>query len=319
MNGIGFPLVTIISFIAIVAIAIRIDLHAHRGNQQVTLGDALRWSAIYAGLALGFALHLFLTYGNDAASKFLAGWVVEKALSVDNLMVFGAVFAYFGVQPNFQRRILYFGIIGAVFFRLLFVTIGMGAFWLIGRPVEFALGAIVCWSATKIAFGGEEPEVIDHESRWYIQRTKKFLPVTSDISSGKLFARSMIQKTGNVVTKATPYFLCLVSLEMTDLAFSFDSVPAVIAITKDPVLVYSAMVFAILGLRSLYFVLEAMKEYLRHLGTAVIYVLAFIGIKLIVHALTGLEVPPLISLGVVFSVLSIGVIASVLSPKKAGA
>lgn len=318
MNGIGFPLPTIISFIAIVAIAIRVDLHAHRGNRQVTLGDALRWSAIYAGLALAFALHLFLTYGNDAASKFLAGWVVEKALSIDNLMVFGAVFAYFGVQTSFQRRILYFGVLGAVFFRLLFVTLGMGAFWLIGRPVEFALGAIVCWSATKIAFGGEEPEVIDHEARWYIRWTKKFFPVTSDTSSGNLFVRGM-NKVGVMVTKATPYFLCLVALEMTDLVFSFDSVPAVIAITKDPLLVYSAMVFAILGLRSLYFVLEAMKEYLTHLGTSVIYVLAFIGLKLIVHAIAGLEVPPLISLGIVFGVLGFGVVASVLAPKKASA
>ncbi len=293
---------TVTLFAIVVFIAVKFDLNAHRDDAPITLRDAAKWSLIYVGISLAFAAYLGLVRGGHAASLFLTGYVMEKALSVDNLMVFGAVFAYFGIQPGFQHRVLHYGIIGAVVFRLVFVTLGAGAIALIGRPVELAFGGFVAWSAWKMITAGDDGnEQVDHANRWYIKWTKRFLPVTADASMNRFF---------NAARMATPLLLCLIAVEITDVMFSFDSVPAVISVTRDPFLIYSAMVFAILGLRAMYFVLEALKRYLVHLGKAVSLVLAFVAGKLFLHALAGVEIDPLLSLGVVLITLTGGVLSS---------
>lgn len=304
--------------LAVIA-AVCVDLRAHRDDKPITLRDAAKWSAIYVGISLAFAAFLVLVRGSHAAQLFLTGYVLEKALSVDNLMVFGAVLAYFGIQTGFQHRILHYGIIGAVVFRMIFVVLGTGALALIGRPVELVFGAFVAWSAWKIITAGDDGnEEVDHANRWYIKWSKRFFPVTADASRNRFFVENDEVKPGHyflsTVHRATPLFLCLIAVEITDVMFSFDSVPAVISVTRDPLLVYSAMIFAILGLRSMYFVLEALKRYLTHLGKAVSIVLAFVAAKLMFHALFAVEVDSGLSLIVVLSVLACGVLAS-MKPK----
>jgi tellurite resistance protein TerC len=293
---------TVALFALVVFIAVKLDLNAHRDDVPITLRDAAKWSLVYVGISLAFAAYLGIVRGGHAASLFLTGYVMEKALSVDNLMVFGAVFAYFGIQPGFQHRILHYGIIGAVLFRLIFVVIGTGALALIGRPVELVFGSFVAWSAWKMLTAGDDGnEEVDHASRWYIKWTKHFIPVAADASQNRFF---------NAARMATPLFLCLIAVEITDVMFSFDSVPAVISVTRDPLLVYSAMIFAILGLRSMYFVLEALKRYLAHLGKAVSLVLVFVAGKLFLHSLAGIEIDPFVSLMVVLATLTGGVLSS---------
>jgi tellurite resistance protein TerC len=306
---------TLFIFVLAVVIAVYADLKAHRDDKPITLADATKWSLIYVGISLAFAAYLALVRGTHAASLFLTGYVMEKALSVDNLMVFGAVFTYFGINPGFQHRILRFGIIGAVVFRLIFALIGTGTLAFIGRPVELVFGAFVAWSAWKMITAGDDTiEEVDHANRWYIKWTKRFFPVTADASQNVFFKMEPSCLFGKDTFKAfraaTPLFLCLVAVEITDIMFSFDSVPTVISVTRDPLLVYSAMVFAILGLRSMYFVLEALKGYLTHLGKAVSVVLVFVAIKLVAHSVFGFETDPGTSLVIVLSILACGILPS---------
>jgi len=291
---------TLAVFLGLVAGTLVADLRAHRNHKSITLPDAMAWSMIYIGAALVFAVYLALNEGIGDMTLFLTGYGLEKALSVDNLMVFGSVFAYFGVKPDYHHRILHFGVLGAMVSRLLFVTIGVGALALIGRPMEIVFAAFVAWSALKLAQGGEEGGEVDHSSRWYIRGVKTWLPVTSQCDGHRFFS----------LRRATPLFLCLIAIEVTDIMFSFDSVPTVIAVTKSPMLIYSAMVFAILGLRSLYFVLEALKQYLTHLNLAVIGILAFVAFKLAIHGIGGLDISPAVTAGVVFGMLGIAALTS---------
>ncbi len=291
---------TLAVFLGIVGGTLVADLRAHRNHKSITLPDAMAWSMIYIGAAMVFAVYLWTSQGVGDMTLFLTGYGLEKALSVDNLMVFGAVFAYFGVKPEYHHRILHFGVLGAMVFRLLFVTIGVAALALIGRPMEIVFGAFVAWSALKLWQGDEEAGEVDHASRWYIRFTKTWLPVTSQTDGHRFFS----------LKRATPLFLCLIAIEITDVMFSFDSVPTVIAVTKSPILIYSAMVFAILGLRSLYFVLEALKQYLTHLNLAVIGILFFVAFKLFIHGAAGLEIGPGVTAGVVFGLLSVAALAS---------
>ena len=291
--------------------ALGADLYIHRDRKEVTLADAGLWSGIYVAVALLFAGLILVSSGVGTSSLYLSGYVMEKILSIDNLLVFGAVFAYFGIKPAFHHRILHFGIIGAVLFRLVFVTVGVSLLVLIGRPVEFLFGAFVAWSAVKLlkTEEGDDSEV-DHETRWYIRWTRKAFPIVADASKGDFF----VKIAGKF--SATPILLCLIALEVTDVMFSFDSVPVVISVTRDPVLVYAAMVFAMLGLRSMYFVLAAMQQYLQYLGKAVAVILGFVAIKLVGHALLGIEIPALVSLFVILFILGAGIMAP-LAPKPA--
>ena len=301
-------MLTILIFVLLVVIAVMFDLRAHRNDAPITLQDATKWSMLYVGISLAFATYLWLAQGSHAASLFLTGYVMEKALSIDNLMVFSAVFAYFGIPPGFQHRVLHFGIIGAVLFRLFFVAVGTGALALIGRPAEAVFGAFVAWSAWKMLTAGDgDGAEVDHANRWYIKFTKRFVPVTPDASVNRFFK---FESSLSKIRQATPLFLCLIAVEITDVMFSFDSVPAVISVTRDPVLVYSAMIFAILGLRSMYFVLEALKQYLTNLGQAVSLILVFVAGKLFLHALMNITIDPGISLLVVLALLAGGILSS---------
>lgn len=290
MQSVGFSPVTIAVFIAMVTVSLWFDLRMHKHAHVIGLKEASLWSLLYIGVAFTFDVFLYWRHGPQAAVLFLTGYMLEKILSVDNLMVFTAVFAYFQVRPEDQHKILHYGIVGAIIFRLIFVLIGTTSLWIFGRPMECIFGLLVAYTAYKMVRGGDDD--LDLENRWDTKLIQAKFP------------------------KWGKFMLCLVAIELTDLMFSFDSVPTVIAVTHDPVIVYTSMVFAILGLRSLYFVLAALQRYLTYMNLAVSVVLAFIAVKLTMHALFKLDTSAIMSLLVILTVLSTGVLASVLFPRR---
>ena len=336
MEHFGFPLEAIAIFLTVIALSVYLDLFAHKHSTEITLADAARWSVFWVVLALGFYGYLWIRFSKEWADLYLAGYALEKSLSVDNLMVFMAIFASFGIKGVLQHRILYYGIIGALVFRAVFVMIGTGLF-LASPYVGFLFAAFVIWSGVKMLQSGSDndEEIEDYAEHWSVRLTGKMMPIYTKLHLDRFFVRhhELLEvegadgvKSSNITRKgalyATPAFLCLMAIETSDIAFAFDSVPAVIAVTQEPLLVYAAMIFAILGLRSLYFVLAALTKYLVHLEKAVIGLLFFIGGKMALqswnHAIgdTGIHISPSVSLMVVLGMLAAGVLASFLFPAK---
>jgi tellurite resistance protein TerC len=334
-HAFGFPLEVIVIFFTVIAVSVYIDLRAHRTATEIGLKDAGLWSVFWISLALAFYAYLWFRFDKSWADLYLTGYVLEKTLSVDNLMVFIAIFASFGIKGALQHRILYWGILGALVFRALFVVAGTGLF-LASPWIGFLFAAVVAWSAWKMMSAREESdEIEDYTDHWSVRMAKRVLPVFPRLHAERFFitkavARDLqeadpkiqIHGARTAAFLATPAFLCLLAIETSDIMFAFDSVPAVIAVTQQPLLVYAAMIFAILGLRSLYFVLAALTRYLVHLEKAVIVLLYFIAAKLALqswnHAIgdTGFHISSGVSLGIVLGTLAIGVIASLIFPER---
>lgn len=332
MAHFGFPLEAIVIFLTVVGVSVYLDLFAHRKVTEISVSDAAKWSVFWVFLALCFYGYLWGRFSKEWADLYLAGYALEKSLSVDNLMVFMAIFASFGIRSGLQHRILYWGIIGALAFRAVFVLIGTSLF--MASPwVGFAFAALVAWSGVQMLKSGSsgEKEIEDYSNHWSVRLTGRMMPIYTRLHFDRFFIKhrdlfvngeTAKRVTRNGALYATPAFLCLVTIETSDLAFAFDSVPAVIAVTQEPLLVYAAMIFAILGLRSLYFVLAALTRFLVHLEKAVIALLFFIAAKMALqswnHAIgdTGLHIPPSVSLMVVLGMLAVGVVASLLFPGK---
>jgi tellurite resistance protein TerC len=333
MEHIGFPIEVIVIFFSVVALSVYVDLRAHRTATEIGLKDAALWSVFWIGLAGAFYVYLFVRFGSQWANLYMAGYVLEETLSVDNLMVFIAVFASFGIKGALQHRILYWGILGAVVFRAIFVVAGTSLF-LASAWVGFLFAAVVAWSAWKMQTSdGGDGEIEDYSNHWSVRLAKRVLPVFPRLHGDRFFlVRQMVddlrdadpsivlQGSQRAALFATPAFLCLLAIETTDIMFAFDSVPAVIAVTQEPLLVYSAMIFAILGLRSLYFVLSALTRYLVHLEKAVIVLLYFIAAKLALQSInhtigdTGIDIGAGASLAIVLGILALGVVASLVFP-----
>lgn len=332
MHHFGFPLEVLLVFFSAIFFSVYIDLVSHRHSKEITVKNAALWSVFWISLALAFYIYLYFRFDPEWADLYLAGYVLEKSLSIDNLMVFVAIFASFGIKDQLQHRILYWGILGALIFRAIFVVIGTGLF--AASPwIGFIFAAFVLWSGWKMLQSGDEDdgEIEDYTHHWSVRLVGKLMPVFPKLEQNKFFVKHSelnADKISSVTRKgiryATPAFLCLMAIETSDIAFAFDSVPAVIAVTQEPLLVYAAMIFAILGLRSLYFILAALTKYLVHLEKAVIALLFFIGVKMGIqswnHAIfdTGIHISANMSLYIVLGVLALGVIASFIFPEKEG-
>ncbi|TLG94117.1 TerC/Alx family metal homeostasis membrane protein [Pseudomonas edaphica] len=334
VSQLGFPPLTIAVFVALAIGAMIIDMFTHRGDKPISLFQASAWSVFWILISFGFAGFLYIEHGPDVATLFVTGYALEKVLSVDNLFVFMAIFAWFKVPNGLRHRVLYWGILGAIVFRLIFVAIGTGLLAL-GPWVEVVFALIVAWTAVMmLKSGGDDEEEEDYSQHMAYRFAKKLFPVWPKLHGHDFFVRrktleaeltkpenqglSLAAKGGLF---ATPLFLCLVVMEVSDVLFAFDSVPAIIAVSREPLIVFSAMLFAILGLRTMYFVLEALKRYLVHLEKAVIALLFFIAIKLGLNATNhifhhGYTIDPNTSLIIVVVVLAIGIFASVLFPQK---
>ncbi len=329
----GFPVETIVIFVVVIGLSVWLDLLAHRRRTEITVRDAALWSCFWIGLALAFYAYLWVRFDKSWADMFLAGYALEESLSIDNLMVFMAIFANFGITGILQHRILYYGILGALIFRAIFVGAGTALF-AIGPWVEFLFAAIVGWTAWKMmTAGGDGGPIRDYSDHWSVKMTQRIMPIFPRLHLERFFVtRAIVEDLQNAdpsarVTRqapyyATPAFLCLIAIETSDVMFAFDSVPAVIAVTREPLLVYASVIFAVLGLRSLYFVLAALARYLVHLEKAVIALLWFIAFKLALQASNhvfhwpGLEIGPTSSLFVVVGTLALGVVASLVFPER---
>ena len=348
-NHLGFPLETVAVFIILSVGAIAIDLFAHKEDKPMSLKSAAMWSLFWVFVSVLFGLFLWLRHGSEAASLFFTGYALEKVLSVDNLFLMMAVFSWFKIPEGMRHRVLYWGIIGAIVFRMIFVAIGAGLLAL-SSWVELVFAVIVGYTAVMMLNQKEEEEENEDYSDHLAYRwVHKFFPVFPRLYGHNFFLNAAeleqakashpdahLELAGEDVKHpenshphamkkgqwvATPLFLCLAVIELSDVMFAFDSVPAVIAVSKEPLIVYSAMMFAILGLRTLYFVLEALKGYLVHLEKAVIVLLFFIAFKLALSATNhmfhhGWDISPNASLVVVLVVLAAGIVASLLFPEK---
>lgn len=334
VTQLGFPPLTLAVFIGLAVGAMLLDMVSHRGDKPVSLTQASVWSVFWIALSLAFGGFLYVQHGSEVASLFVTGYALEKVLSVDNLFVFMAIFAWFKIPDGLRHRVLYWGIIGAIVFRGVFVAIGTGLL-AFGPWVEVLFAVIVAWTAVMmLRSGGDEPGEEDYSQHMAYRFAMKLFPVWPKLHGNQFFvSRATLQgelskpenKGMSLPAKgalfATPLFLCLVVAEISDILFAFDSVPAIIAVSREPLIVYSAMLFAILGLRTMYFVLEALKRYLVHLEKAVIALLFFIALKLGLNATHhifdhGYSIGANTSLLIVMVVLLIGVVASVMFPGK---
>lgn len=336
---IGFPTETVIVFVALAVGAIFIDLFMHRGDKPISLKSAALWSLFWVFVAMAFAGFLYIHHGAEVASLFVTGYALEKVLSVDNLFVMMAIFSWFAVPDRYRHRVLYWGIIGAIVFRGIFVAIGTGLLSL-GPYVEIVFALIVAWTAVMMLKSGDDSDEIEDYSQHLAYRmVKRFFPIWPKLKGNAFLINQKevdeelakpenkdvtVGRGTKAALYATPLMLCVAVVELSDVMFAFDSVPAIIAVSREPLIVSSAMMFAILGLRTLYFVLEALKQYLVHLEKAVIVLLFFIAVKLGLNATDhiwhhGYSISATASLFVVLGVLAVGIILSVMFPGKADA
>ncbi len=277
----------------------------HRQAHTVKYREALTWSAVWVALAGIFAVVIYFWHGRTPSLEFVTGYVIELSLSVDNLFVFLLIFRYFRVPPGHQHKVLFWGILGALIMRATFIAAGVG---LIQRfhSIVYVFGAFLVYSGIRLFRQGEAE--IYPEKNPVLRLFRRWVPVTKDYEGDKFFVR----QTGLF---ATPLVVVLVVVETTDLLFAVDSIPAILAITRDAFIVYTSNVFAILGLRSMYFALAGMMEMFRYLHYGLSAVLVFVGTKMLLSHYY--EVPTVVALGVVAGILLLSVAASLLRPKTA--
>ena len=292
-----------IGFLAFVGAMLALDLGVfHREAHEVSRREALTWSTVWIGLALVFNAGVFYFQGRTAGIEWFTGYVVEKSLAVDNVFVFLLIFGAFAVPAKYQHRVLFWGIVGALVMRAILIAFAgvlLGTFhWTI-----YVFGAFLIFTGFRFLRGGHETPALDDNR--LVRLAKRFYPVTEGYEGPRFFVKR------NGVRFVTPLFLVLILVETTDLVFAVDSIPAIYAITDDPFIVFTSNIMAILGLRALYFVLAGYLAGLRYLKQGLAGVLVFVGAKMLL--IDVYKMPPLVSLGVIISILTVAFIASALA------
>jgi tellurite resistance protein TerC len=280
----------------------------HRRGRVVRSAEALAWSAVWIALAAAFAALVFFWQGRQVALEFVTGYVLELSLSVDNLFIFLVIFRYFSVPEQHQHRVLFWGILGALVMRGIFIVAGVG---LIRRFhwILYVFGALLIYSGIRLGFTGEHQ--VNPATNPAVKALRRFMPVTDDYQGGRFFVRGWKGKPG---LYATPLLVVLAVIETTDVLFAVDSIPAVLAVTLNAFVVYTSNVFAILGLRSMYFAISGLMKVFRFLHTGLALVLILVGLKMI--AADRFSVATHVTLAVVAVVLAVSVAASVMYPGK---
>jgi tellurite resistance protein TerC len=302
-----FPLWAWIAFLAFVALMLALDLGVFRRKGHVIgVREALVWCVVWMTLALGFNALVWWWQGKQAALEFLAGYLVELSLSVDNVFVFILVFSFFKVPPALQHRVLFWGVLGAAVMRAVFI--GAGIFLLEKLDwVIFVFGAFLIYTGIKMAL--PKKEEIHPDRNPAVRLFRKFFPVTADYEGVHFFSRNAAGALA-----ATPLFIVLIVIETTDVVFAVDSIPAILAITQNAFIVFTSNIFAILGLRSFYFALAGVIQYFRYLPIGLSVVLVFIGVKMLLS--NWYHIPTELSLGVIGIVLGGSVALSLLLVKR---
>lgn len=293
-----------IFFNIFVLIMLGIDLFVHRKDHTVGMKEALIWSAIWTIIALAFNVLVYFWLGSKLALEFFTGYLIERTLSVDNLFVFLLIFSYFAVPSQYQRKVLFWGIFGALIMRAIFIAAGLTLINMF-HWVIYLFGLFLIYTGIKMARHQEEE--IHPEKNIVIKLFRKMMPVTKNYVEGKFFTRV----DGRLFS--TPLFVVLLVVETSDVIFAVDSIPAILAITRDPFIVYSSNVFAILGLRALYFAIAGLMQIFHHLNYGLCVILIFVGVKMLVSSV--FEIPSLVALGVIALVLILSIVASLIWPK----
>lgn len=303
-------------FVLFVLIMLAIDLGVlNREAHVIKTREALIWSAFCVLLALAFNVAIYFIYenhwlggelqGKQAAMEFFTGWLIEQSLSLDNIFVIAMIFGYFNVPQKYQHRTLFWGIIGALVMRGAMIGAGSALIqrfeWII-----YVFGVMLILTAVKMLRSGEEK--IEPDRNPLVRMARKLYPVTSDFHEQKFFVKVDGKQA------VTPMFLVLLVIESTDLLFAVDSIPAIFAITKEPFIVFTSNVFAILNLRSMYFVLASAIEKFKYLKPSLVFVLAYVGVKMLLSH--HYPIPTPVSMGMIIGILSIGVIASMISTRR---
>jgi tellurite resistance protein TerC len=323
MLFLGTPVWMWLLFIVVVITLLVFDLGVlHKDDHEIGVAESLKLSAMYIALGVGFAGFVWWSFnyqlagaapdiaatlipGDEAAKLYLTAFVVEKTLAMDNVFVIAMIFTYFAIPRMYQHRVLFWGILGVIVLRA--IMIGLGATLVTQYSwVLYIFAVFLILTGFKMMFMGDKP--MDISQNPVLTFMKRRMNVTEDIHGNNFFVKKPDPKTGKLVNFATPLFLALVMVEIVDVIFAVDSVPAVFAITSDPFIVYTSNIFAILGLRALYFALAAIIHRFHYLKYALAVLLVFIGSKIFIADLLGMEkFPANISLGVTFAILGAGV------------
>ncbi|MBK8654472.1 MAG: TerC family protein [Haliscomenobacter sp.] len=310
-----------IGFIALIILLLALDLGVlNRKAHAISAREALRWTSVWVTVSLLFSIFIYFAYENNwlhyAASSnysgqkavltYLTGYLVEQSLSIDNIFVIAVIFAYFRIPAANQHRVLFWGILGAIVFRGIMIGIGVVLIQNFGW-IMYLFGAILLYAAYQMYVSGEH-EAVEIERNATLRLIKRFLPITKSFHGDRFFVRRM------GVRAATPLFVALMVVETTDIMFAFDSIPAIFAITTDPFLVFTSNIFAILGLRSLYFVLASILDKFTYLRYSLVFILGFVGIKMITSH--WVHLPEWLSLVVILCALAAGILPSLLLKKS---
>lgn len=293
-------------FGVVIGVMFILDLFVfNRKSHEIKFREALTWTLVWVSLAMAFNLGVWYFMGPAKALEFLTGYIIEESLSIDNLFVFIMIFSYFQVPRAHQPRVLKWGIMGALVMRAIFIILGIELIerfhWMV-----YIFGAILVYTGYKMAFGGDDK--IEPEKNPLVRLVRRFIPITKRMVGDRFF----IKRRG--ILAATPLFLTLIVVESSDLIFAVDSIPAVLAVTRDPFIVYSSNVFAIMGLRSLYYLLSHVMEMFVYLKLGVSFILAYVGAKMLLAGV--IKIPLIFSLGMIIGTLTISILVSVLLAKK---
>lgn len=295
-----------IAFIAFIILLLTLDLGVfHRKTHEVKIKEALIWSAVWISLALIFNYGIYYFMGKEKALEFLTGYLIEKSLSIDNLFVFIMLFTFFDVKPRYQHKVLFWGILGALILRAIFIFAGVALIskfhWII-----YIFGGFLVYTGIKMLFHNDEK--IEPDKNPLVKLFKKFFPVTETMHGGKFFVKI------NAKTVATPLFVVLLVVEFTDLIFAVDSIPAILAVSNDTFIIFTSNVFAILGLRALYFALAGITKYFHYLKYGLSAILVFVGVKMVIVGFY--KIPIHYSLFTILGILIISILLSLIFPKK---
>ena len=307
MEMVNIPIWAWILFYILVFIMLLIDLKSFgkKGQHEVSVSEALKMTAVWIGVSLVFCGGIYLLYPVDShekAMEFLAGYLIEKSLSMDNLFVFLMLFSFFGVQRKYQHEVLFWGIFGALVLRSIFIFAGTAMIaqfeWILGL-----FGLFLIYTGIKM-FGHNEDEQVDPSKNIFVKVFKRFFPVTGQMHEDLFFVKG--EKANGVKGDrwlATPLFIALIVIETTDVAFAVDSIPAVFSVSRDPFVVLTSNIFAILGLRALYFALAAIAKYFTYLKYGLGIILSFVGVKMLLEVFADIKVSTSLSLAFIFGIL----------------
>ncbi len=305
-------------FIACILVFLALDLGVFHKNEHVIRSkEAGIWTAIWVTIALSFSGVVYWLFSsglvenpteltpNEAVLKYITGYLIELSLSVDNVFVIAVIFASFKIPSIYQHRVLFWGILGAIVFRALMILFGVALItkfdWII-----YVFGIFLLWTAFKMLKSNEED--FDPKKSWVFRQIKKIYPVTGTIHGNQFFVKRMGIKA------ATPLFVALIVIELTDILFALDSIPAILAITADPFIVFSSNILAILGLRSMYFLISRMLDKFRFINYSLVVILAFVGLKMLFSSY--IHLPEWVSLTVISAALTGGIVASLMVSEK---